>query len=352
MNTKTKKTNQFKQVIQSLYFVIFLFSMHACKDVEAPKLNIVSQISDITEITRNSAFSGGVVISDKPIIASGLCWSTNSNPTIKDSITIIRNGNENFTSKMTNLLPATKYYVRAYATNEVGTGYSDTISFRTLGGIWGANTTDLDGNIYHTITIGTQTWMVENLKTTRYCNGDLIGTTSTPSFDISNEATPKYQWAYDGDENNVANYGRLYTWYTITDSRNIAPTGWHVATNEEWTTLQNYLKENGYSYKFEKWDECIGKSLASKDLWRKTEYTGCVGNDLTTNNNSDFNAVPSGLRNPGGTFVSLGSSALWWVTTEYQSYAYVPSLVFNDNRFCISYGTKNCGLPVRCVKDK
>ena len=87
-------------------------------------------------------------------------------------------------------------------------------------------------------------------------------------------------------------------------------------------------------------------------MWKTTEYTSYVGNDQATNNNSDFNAVPSGLRNPGGTFVALGTSALWWVTTEYQSYAYVPSLVFNDNRFGISYGTKNCGIAVRCVKDK
>jgi uncharacterized protein (TIGR02145 family) len=80
---------------------------------------------------------------------------------------------------------------------------------------------DIDGNAYTSVTIGTQIWMVENLKTTKYRNGDLIGTTNPATLDITNESTPKYQWAYDGNETNVATYGRLYTWYVVTDSRNV-----------------------------------------------------------------------------------------------------------------------------------
>ena len=83
---------------------------------------------------------------------------------------------------------------------------------------------DIDGNVYITVTIGTQVWMVENLKTTKYRNGDLIGTTTPATKDITNETTPKYQWAYNGNESNVDIYGRLYTWYAVTDSRNICPT--------------------------------------------------------------------------------------------------------------------------------
>src|SRR4029078_12512714 len=118
-----------------------------------------------------------------------------------------------------------------------------------------ATVTDIDGNVYHTVTIGTQVWMVENLKTTKYRNGDLIGTTIPATLDISSESTPKYQWAYKGEESNVATYGRLYTWYAVADSRNVCPTGWHVPSDAEWTTLTTYLggesvaggklKENG-----------------------------------------------------------------------------------------------------------
>ena len=99
---------------------------------------------------------------------------------------------------------------------------------------------DIDGNVYdNTVTIGTQIWMTENLRTTRYSNGDSIGTTT---LDISGESTPKYQWAYDGNESNVATYGRLYTWYAVTDSRNVCPVGWHVPSDAEWTEWTKWTK--------------------------------------------------------------------------------------------------------------
>ena len=95
---------------------------------------------------------------------------------------------------------------------------------------------------------GSQVWMVENLKTTIYRNGDLVGTTTPATLDITSENTPEYQWAYDGIESNVVTYGRLYTWYAVTDSRNICPTGWHFPSDAVWITLIDYLKNNGYGY--------------------------------------------------------------------------------------------------------
>ena len=85
--------------------------------------------------------------------------------------------------------------------------------------------TDIDGNIYNTITLGTQIWTKENLKTTRFSNGDLIATTSLP---INNDSTSIFQWSYNQDSLNIPVYGRLYTWYAVTDNRNVSPTGWHV----------------------------------------------------------------------------------------------------------------------------
>ena len=121
--------------------------------------------------------------------------------------------------------------MRAYATNSAGTAYGAEVSFTTL-------TTDVDGNVYHTVTIGTQTWMVENLKTTKYRNGEAIGTTIG---NVLNSSTSTYQWAYGGIEANVAKYGRLYNWYAATDIRGIAPAGWHVPNDAEWTTLESYV---------------------------------------------------------------------------------------------------------------
>src|ERR1035437_7744121 len=106
--------------------------------------------------------------------------------------------------------------------------------------------TDIDGNQYHSVRIGTQTWMVENLKTTKYRSGESI-----------NHVTSAYDWSsamygawsdYNNDSAYDLIYGKLYNWFAIADSRNIAPEGWHVATNSEWTTLQNYLISGGYNY--------------------------------------------------------------------------------------------------------
>ena len=126
---------------------------------------------------------------------------------------------------------------------------------------------DIDGNVYRTITIGTQVWMAENLKTTKYRNGDLIGTTTPATLVIEGESTPKYQWAYDGNESNVATYGRLYTWYVATDSRNVCPIGWHVPTDAEWTTLTDYLIKNGYGYGDGYKGMDIAKSMAATSGW-------------------------------------------------------------------------------------
>jgi uncharacterized protein (TIGR02145 family) len=82
---------------------------------------------------------------------------------------------------------------------------------------------DIDGNVYQTVTIGTQVWMAKNLMTTKYSNGDLIGTTTPAILNIEGESAPEYQWAYDGNENNVATHGRLYTWFVATDSRKVCP---------------------------------------------------------------------------------------------------------------------------------
>jgi uncharacterized protein (TIGR02145 family) len=94
-----------------------------------------------------------------------------------------------------------------------------------------------DGQKYKWVKIGNQTWMAENLRATKYRNGEIIGTTTPLTLDISNEESPKYQWPSNGDENTVVSYGRLYTWFAATDERNLCPVGWHLPSTEEWTTM-------------------------------------------------------------------------------------------------------------------
>lgn len=224
---------------------------------------------------------------------------------------------------------------------------------------------DIDGNVYPTITIGTQVWMAKNLKTTKYSNGDLIGTTTPATLNIEGESTPKYQWPYDGNESNVATHGRLYTWYVATDSRNVCPTNWHVPSDSEWTVLTDYLIKNGYSYGngYKRMD--IAKSLASTTGWVADETPGSVGNDQTSNNSTGFTALPSGARLEDGNFYLMGHIGDWWSTTEGGAafmqglsgiIVYTPGGLFRDIYYDYCYvnsysNNKKYGMSIRCLKD-
>lgn len=214
--------------------VLFLIQLYSCKkDSEASLAVLTTTISKITQSTAiwdgNLSSSGGATITEK-----GFCWSANQNPTVADNKAIVKTDSTNFTDTITGLNPNISYYIRSYAINSKGIAYGDEQSFTLWINTPGPSVTDVDGNSYTSVKIGIQVWMAENLRTTKYRNGDLIGTTTPATLDIRTENTPKYQWAYEGNENNVATYGRLYTWYAVNDSRNIAPIGWHIATNAEW----------------------------------------------------------------------------------------------------------------------
>jgi uncharacterized protein (TIGR02145 family) len=211
--------------------------------------------------------------------------------------------------------------------------------------------TDINGNIYNTVTIGTQVWMKENLKTSNYSNGDLIGTTTPASLDVSGESTPKYQWAYNGEESTVATYGRLYTWYAITDSRNVCPAGWHVPADGEWTTLTDYLTNNGYGYEGSGSD--VAKSMAATSGWTTDPTVGNVGNDQASNNSSGFTAISSGYRDYYGVFSFNGNNTgYWWSSTAYSSANAYYRTISYMNADVFRFGTyKKLAYSVRCLKD-
>jgi uncharacterized protein (TIGR02145 family) len=210
--------------------------------------------------------------------------------------------------------------------------------------------TDIDGNSYRTLKIGGQWWMTDNLKVTRFQNGDLIGTTTPANMDISGESTPKYQWAFKGNESYVAAYGRLYTWYAVTDSRGVCPAGWHVPSDEEWTILTDHLINNGYGYEGSGTD--IGKSIAAVSGWRADATPGHIGNDQASNNSSGFNGIPAGDRLTNGIFINLGAFAGWWSTTENNAAtAWYRGIFYNISVVNRSADSKKFGGAVRCVRD-
>ena len=188
---------------------------------------------------------------------------------------------------------------------------------------------DGDNNNYPVVQIGTQIWMAENLKTKKYSTGDLIGTTATPFSDITGETSPKYQWAYEGNESYVATYGRLYTWYAVTDSRNVCPVGWHVPTDGEWTILTTYLG---------------GASVAGGKL-KETGITHWNSSAGATNE-TGFTALPGGYRYSGdGSFARMTSYGYWWCSTWNR---WIDSGHANVYR---GSDPQNFGYSIRCIKD-
>ncbi len=204
---------------------------------------------------------------------------------------------------------------------------------------------DIQGNRYATVKIGDQWWMAENLRTTMYNNSDLISTTASPTSDIGGEIEPKYQWSYSGDEYWAGVYGRLYTWYAITDSRGVCPEGWRIPTETDWTTLIGYLTDNGFGYEGSGTD--IAKSMAATTLWNSSGIPGTIGNDMATNNSSGFTAVPGGFRLGTGAFSNAGSQGLWWSSGNGTYKA-----LWNTSAEIIpSVTNKNAGASVRCIKE-
>ena len=196
--------------------------------------------------------------------------------------------------------------------------------------------TDIDGNVYQTIKIGTQLWMRENLKVTRYLNGEVIGTSTPATLDISGESAPKYQWAYNGDEENVAVYGRLYTWFAVTDSRNVCPAGWHIPTDSEWTTLTTYL--GGFKI-------AGGKLKETGALHWRSPNTAAT-------NETGFTALPASYRSINGEFSHFGIYGGWWSSSELNPFMawtrYMTAIAKYTGVY--PYG-KSLGFSVRCLKN-
>lgn len=209
--------------------------------------------------------------------------------------------------------------------------------------------TDVDGNVYKTITLGKQVWMVENLKTTKLNDGTPIELITDNGAWINVKA-PAFCWV-NNDVNIKDKYGALYNW-NVVDTRKICPVGWHVPSFDEWQTLVDYLQKKGFGYKGDNLD--VGKAIASQSGWESTDNEGNVGNNQIENNKSGFSAVPSGIRGLfDGSFENVGSQAWWWSDTNYGVASAQAEHIFNSENYpdpdIVPFGN---GLSIRCVKDK
>jgi len=197
--------------------------------------------------------------------------------------------------------------------------------------------TNIDGNTYKTIVIGTQTWMAENLRTTHYLNGDSI-----PG--VSNNL--QWSYLYSGaccainntrNKDSIATFGLLYNWYATADIRKLAPAGWHIPTSEEWGILTQLERSIGKA----------GNKLKEKGTMHwKVDSTG-------TTNESGFTALPGGYRNIGGISSSLTTNGFWWQSNESNSSNANSILMVSGYGIAITMiSSKNYGCAIRCIKNE
>ncbi|MCX6322234.1 MAG: fibrobacter succinogenes major paralogous domain-containing protein [Bacteroidia bacterium] len=309
--------------------------------------SLAVETNPVTNITSTTATSGGNVKSDGgfSVTARGVCWSTSSNPTTANSKTTDGNGTGLFPSNLTGLTANTLYYVRAYATNSIGTAYGTQVSFTTTSMGQTGTVTDIDGNIYNTVTIGTQVWMKENLKTTKYNDG-----TAIPNITVNATWANSNTGAYGDYNNTPANsttYGRLYNWYAVDNNaatkvasnggKNVCPTSWHVPSDAEWTTLTNFL----------------GGETGAGGKLKETGTTHWTTPNMGATNSSGFSALPGGSRyHYDGTCQDIGIYGYWWSSTKYLvTFAWYRSMYYNYDNVFRSYYEEQSGYSVRCVRD-
>jgi uncharacterized protein (TIGR02145 family) len=283
-------------------------------------------LTSTTSVTAggNVTATGGGTVSER-----GVCWGTTANPVATGSHVASGTGTGSFTVTLTPLQEATLYYVRAYAVNQTGTSYGTEYQILTM-------VSDADDNIYRTVKIGDQIWMAENLKATHFNNGTAI----LEEQDAANWIAltgPAYCWYANDEATNKPLYGALYNWFAAS-AGNLCPTGWRVASDEDWTTLTTGLG---------------GESVAGGKL-KEAGTTHWLAPNTGADNSSGFTALPGGYRyRLDGIFADAGKLSYWWTSTEYtfDTEKGFYREMFNDQASVARDGAfKTAGKYVRCIK--
>jgi uncharacterized protein (TIGR02145 family) len=324
----------FPKIISLSFILIFVLFFISCETEREVKV-LTTTLGDIT--LTSARVAGNIIDLGSGIDDHGHCWSIEENPTIADYKTalglIAKTGQ--FISELQDLQSGTKYYVRAYVKSGVIVIYGEVDSFETY------SLQDIDSNYYHAIVIGSQIWMKENLKATKYNDGNNIGLVTDRSI-WDNLTYGAYCW-YDNYEEYYLTYGALYNWYAVNTNK-LCPVGWHVPSESEWTELINYLG---------------GESVACGKL-RESGTLRWYYYNVNASNQSGFTALPGGYRSSdniygyGNGFYSMGAEGFWWSSTEYDN-LYANALHLYDgfmgsgvDRYNLQ---KKYGLSVRCLRD-
>ena len=296
--------------------------------------------------------TGGTITSDggAPITARGIVWSTSPNPTIALSTkTTNGTGIGTFDSYATGLItnPVTTYYIRAYATNSNGTFYGGEMTISTIfftpPNTPGSNVTDIDGNVYNTVSNCSQTWTKSNLNVTHYRNGDVIPQGDYTQYNVGTPITTGAWYYYNNDPANGAIYGKLYNWYAVNDPRGLAPAGFHIPSDGDWATFFKCLTDNGDIYTpTQNGLRCLSCAQGAMEVGSSHWLAGSSGTNI-----SGFTALP--INNNGS------SCTFWSSTPNCSTINPCPSALTHIIRSdgSVDEYSKNSYLPfkVRCVKD-
>lgn len=292
----------------------------------------------VTTIASSAAICGGR-ISDaggSSRLIRGVCWSTNPDPTVHASFiadtidSFDLSSYPSFTSFMTGLTAGTKYYVRAYGSNQAGVTYGAQITFAT-----GPVVVDLDGKLYNSVTLGTQTWLTENLATTIFNDGTPVPLVASQN-EWDNLGSPGYCWFNNDRAANGATQGALYNWYAVNKGK-LCPVGFHVPSDAEWTVLSDFLGTES------------GNNLRKPEIMQWTDYPDNINYNL-------FWAVPGGIRDtiigfetPGECDPSI-SDCHWWSSTSANTKEAFARWLYSVELSSVEFNKKN-GFSVRCIKD-
>lgn len=249
-----------------------------------------------------------------------------------------------FAIALTSALVSCKKETSTTSSNTNGTTTDTTKTTNQPKTGYGPNITDKDGNSYKTVYIGTQQWMAENLKTTKYSDGTTIPNV-VDNTQWQNNTTGAWAY-YRNDASNNANYGKLYNWYAVSKTtngnKNLCPAGWHVPTDAEWTCLTDYLG---------------GEKLAGGKM-KELGTTSWIYPNTDATNKSLFTGLPGGSRGYVGEFSQIGVSGNWWSSTDHSSTEILNynkagnlTLYFGFGEASINIDHYSYGYSVRCLRD-
>jgi uncharacterized protein (TIGR02145 family) len=302
---------------------------------------------------------GGDISNDggSSIVLRGICYSTSPNPNMGNERTENGSGIGSYNTVLRGLISSTTYFARSYAKNSNGVVvYGNEVIFTTIAPLPGVRcpgtptVTDIDGNIYNTVQIGTQCWTQSNLKVSKYRNGDNIPTGLSNS-DWSNTTSGAYA-IYNNDPVNDGLYGKLYNHYAVTDSRGLCPTGWHVPTDGEWNVIVKFLDSNAVTACGNCNQSIIAGGFLKSTLTQST-LGGWNSPNTGATNSSGFTALPGGVRGPAGDFNYISTNGFWWSSSVlvgsngwFRNLSNGSSIIYNGNN-----ATNPHGFSIRCLKN-